>query len=42
VIVRATGQKLVMSPPLVIEESELDTIVEVVGQELAATPVAVA
>jgi len=41
VIVRATGQKLVMSPPLVIEESELDTIVEVVGQELAATPVAV-
>jgi PLP-dependent transaminase len=42
VIVRATGQKLVMSPPLVIEESELDTIVEVVGQELAETRVAVA
>jgi PLP-dependent transaminase len=42
VIVRATGQKLVMSPPLVIEESDLDTLVEVVGQELAQTPAAVA
>jgi putrescine aminotransferase len=42
VIVRATGQKLVMSPPLVIEEQELDTIVEVVGNELARTGVAVA
>jgi len=42
VIVRATGQKLVMSPPLVIEEPDLDTIVEVVGQELAQTRVAVA
>jgi PLP-dependent transaminase len=40
VIVRATGQKLVMSPPLVIEPSQIDTIVEVLQRELAATPVA--
>ena len=39
VIVRASGQKLVMSPPLVIEREEIDTIVEVLGQELARTPV---
>ncbi|MDQ3994017.1 MAG: aspartate aminotransferase family protein [Actinomycetota bacterium] len=38
VIVRASGQKLVMSPPLVIEESDLDRIVEVLDTELAATP----
>jgi putrescine aminotransferase len=37
VIVRATGQKLVMSPPLVIERDEIDTIVEVLRRELAAT-----
>jgi putrescine aminotransferase len=37
VIVRATGQKLVMSPPLVIEENDLDKIVEVLAQELART-----
>jgi putrescine aminotransferase len=37
VIVRATGQKLVMSPPLVIERDDLDTIVEVLARELAAT-----
>jgi adenosylmethionine-8-amino-7-oxononanoate aminotransferase len=37
VIVRATGQKLVMSPPLVIEEKDLDKIVEVLAQELART-----
>ena len=42
VIVRATGQKLVLSPPLVIEESDLDRIVEVLGNELAATPAAAA
>lgn len=40
VIVRATGRKLVMSPPLTIEESDLDRIVEVLGHELARTPVA--
>jgi putrescine aminotransferase len=40
VIVRATGQKLVMSPPLVIERHELDRIVDVLAAELAATPVA--
>jgi adenosylmethionine-8-amino-7-oxononanoate aminotransferase len=38
VIVRATGQKLVLSPPLVIEEEDLDRLVEVIGEELAATP----
>jgi adenosylmethionine-8-amino-7-oxononanoate aminotransferase len=38
VIVRATGQKLVLSPPLVIEEDDLDRVVEVIGRELAATP----
>jgi putrescine aminotransferase len=38
VIVRATGQKLVLSPPLVIEPDDLDTIVEVLQRELAATP----
>jgi putrescine aminotransferase len=42
VIVRATGQKLVMSPPLVIEEDEIDTIVDVLGTELAKTRAAVA
>jgi adenosylmethionine-8-amino-7-oxononanoate aminotransferase len=30
----------VMSPPLVIEASQIDTIVEVLQRELAATPVA--
>jgi PLP-dependent transaminase len=38
VIVRATGQKLVLSPPLVIEERDLDRLVEVIGEELARTP----
>jgi PLP-dependent transaminase len=38
VIVRASGQKLVMSPPLVIDEADLDRIVEVLHQELARTP----
>ena len=37
VIVRASGQKLVMSPPIVIEEDDLDRIVEVLHAELAAT-----
>lgn len=37
VIVRATGQKLVMSPPLVIEREQIDTILGVLGEELAAT-----
>jgi adenosylmethionine-8-amino-7-oxononanoate aminotransferase len=38
VIVRATGQKLVLSPPLVIEEDDLDRLIEVIGEELARTP----
>jgi putrescine aminotransferase len=38
VIVRATGQKIVMSPPLVIEEDELDRIVDVLATELERTP----
>jgi putrescine aminotransferase len=42
VIVRATGQKLVMSPPLVIEEAEIDKIVDVLGKELPATKAAAA
>jgi putrescine aminotransferase len=37
VIVRATGQKLVMSPPLVITREQIDTVVEVLQGELAAT-----
>jgi putrescine aminotransferase len=41
-IVRASGQKLVMSPPLVISRQELDTLVEILGRELARTPAAVA
>jgi putrescine aminotransferase len=40
VIVRATGQKLVMSPPLVITEEDLGRIVEVLAHELARTEVA--
>jgi putrescine aminotransferase len=42
VIVRATGEKLVLSPPLVIEHEQVDRIVEVLAQELARTPVAAA
>lgn len=38
VIVRATGQKLVLSPPLVIAEDDLDRVVDVIGSELARTP----
>jgi adenosylmethionine-8-amino-7-oxononanoate aminotransferase len=34
VIVRATGQKIVMSPPLVIEREQIDGIVEVLSGEL--------
>lgn len=36
VIVRATGQKIVLSPPLVIEREQIDQIAEVLGQELRA------
>lgn len=39
VIVRATGQKLVLSPPLTIEPEQIDRIVAVLGRELAATAV---
>jgi putrescine aminotransferase len=39
VIVRASGQKLVLSPPLVIEPEQVDRIVETLGRELARTPV---
>lgn len=35
VIVRATGNKVVMSPPLVIEPEQADQIVEVVGEEVS-------
>ncbi len=37
VIVRATGQKLVMSPPLTIEPADLDRIVDVLEVELGRT-----
>jgi putrescine aminotransferase len=40
VIVRATGQKIVMSPPLVISSEQVDRIIEVLYTELARTPVA--
>jgi adenosylmethionine-8-amino-7-oxononanoate aminotransferase len=35
VVVRASGQKIVMSPPFVIEEAQADTIVDVLSDELA-------
>ena len=34
VIVRATGQKIVLSPPLVIEPEQLDRIADVLAEEL--------
>jgi putrescine aminotransferase len=34
VIVRASGQKIVLSPPLVIEDGQADRIVEVLLGEL--------
>ena len=39
VIVRATGQKLVLSPPLVIEAEQIDRLAEIIVSELAATTV---
>jgi adenosylmethionine-8-amino-7-oxononanoate aminotransferase len=38
-IVRATGQKLVLSPPLVIEAEQVDRLAEIIVSELAATVV---
>ncbi|MGN6377588.1 MAG: aminotransferase family protein [Gaiellales bacterium] len=38
-IVRATGQKLVLSPPLVIEPEQVDRLAEIICSELAATGV---
>jgi putrescine aminotransferase len=38
-IVRATGQKLVLSPPLVIEPEQVDRLAEIIVSELAATTV---
>jgi putrescine aminotransferase len=35
VIVRATGQKIVLSPPLVIEQSQVERIAEVLHGELS-------
>jgi putrescine aminotransferase len=34
VIVRATGQKIVMSPPLVVEREQIDRVVDVLGRHL--------
>jgi adenosylmethionine-8-amino-7-oxononanoate aminotransferase len=38
VVVRASGQKIVMSPPLVIEEAQSDRIVDVLRTELERLP----
>jgi PLP-dependent transaminase len=38
-IVRATGQKLVLSPPLVIEPGQVDRLAEIIVSELAETAV---
>jgi PLP-dependent transaminase len=38
-IVRATGQKLVLSPPLVIEPAQVDRLADIICAELAATAV---
>jgi adenosylmethionine-8-amino-7-oxononanoate aminotransferase len=35
VVVRASGQKIVMSPPLVIEEADADRVVDTLVEELA-------
>jgi len=40
-IVRATGQKLVLSPPLVIAEEQIDRLAGIIVSELADTKVAV-
>ena len=40
VIVRATGQKVVLSPPLVIAPEQIDRLAEVLVTELERTPVA--
>jgi adenosylmethionine-8-amino-7-oxononanoate aminotransferase len=34
VIVRATGQKIVMSPPLVVTRDQVDRVVDVLGRQL--------
>jgi adenosylmethionine-8-amino-7-oxononanoate aminotransferase len=34
VVVRASGQKIVMSPPLVIEQAEADRVVDTLLEEL--------
>ena len=34
VIVRATGQKIVMSPPLVIERAQVERVVDVLARQL--------
>jgi len=36
VIVRATGQKIVMSPPLVIERGQIDQVAAAISKELRA------
>jgi PLP-dependent transaminase len=38
VVVRASGQKIVMSPPFVIEDRQADAIVDVLSDELAKLP----
>jgi putrescine aminotransferase len=38
VVVRASGQKVVMSPPFVIEDAQAGLIVDVLSEELARLP----
>jgi beta-alanine--pyruvate transaminase len=37
-LARVTGDTLALSPPLVIEEAEIDRIVELMGEAISATP----
>ena len=41
VIVRATGQKIVMSPPLVIDRGHLDRIADALEEEIRDLPATV-
>jgi len=38
VVVRASGQKIVMSPPFVIEDEQADRVIDVLTDELRKLP----
>ena len=38
VVVRASGQKIVMSPPFVIEDEQADRVIDVLTEELRKLP----